>query len=220
MEDLLEENRRVAEEKRKLRDQFADYREEINDFLNRKAYEELLAYVQSDKMGVMSKIENEAAIMRVVLSIWQMEEQEGITEGILTGISDLESAVERYLKVKFFMWRLEFLDERSGLSQALDEVPISVSFLKYLVHTSSFDKMNTSFKLAMLLKERGRLAQAFAMLHYVNELNPGEQGEELVLCEMADICITLGQMKGAAECLGRIHNPSGIFAEYQEKWGI
>ena len=118
------------------------------------------------------------------------------------------------------MWRLEFLDERSGLSQALDEVPISVPFLKYLVHTSSFDKVNTSFKMAMLLKERGTFAQAFAMLHYVNELNPGEQGEELVLCEMADICITLGQMKGAAECLGRIHNPSGIFAEYQEKWGI
>ena len=89
MEDLLEENRRAAEEKKKFRDQFADYREEINGFLNRKAHEEILAYVQSDKMGVMSKIENEAAIMAVILSIWQMEAQEGITEGILTGISDV-----------------------------------------------------------------------------------------------------------------------------------
>lgn len=220
MEDLLENSRQSAEQKRKFKEEFAGYQKEIDEFLGKKAYGELLEYFQSDKMGIMSKIENDAAVMCIILSIYQMEMQEGVEQGIFNGIFNMESAVKRYLKIKFLIWRLEFLDESAVLLEAVDNYSISVPFFKYLIHTSSFDKVNTSFKLAMLLKEKEKLAQAFAILNYTNELGPGKRGSERVYCEMADICIRLGQLGNAAACLKNIEEPSEIFAGYQEKWGI
>lgn len=146
-----------------------------------------------------------------------MEIDEGTEEGILSEFSDMQSLVEHYLKVKFLLWRFEFLDEKAGLSDMIDKNSISVPFFKYLIHTSSFDKANTAFKLALLLKKKRKWGKAFAILNYVNELSPDE---EIVFCEMADICIQTGQIGSAAECLGRIKNPSGILVEYQKKWGI
>ena len=166
---------------------------------------------------ILSKLENHAAIMWIIVSIYQMETEEGIEEGIFSGISDMKSAEEYYLKVKFLMWRLEFLDENAGLSEVIDRHPISVPFLKYLVHTSSFDKANTAYKLAMLLKEKRRWGQAFAMLNYVNDLIPDE---EIVFCEMADICMETGQYQMAGSCIEKIKKSSEILANYRKKWRI
>lgn len=213
----IEREQCEVEERRKLLEDFAGYQKEVDDLLRKGAYSELLEYYQTEKMSMVSKLENQAAIMWIILSIYQMEIDEGIEEGILSECSEMQSAVEHYLKVKFLMWRFEFLDDETGLSNMIDKYPISVPFLKYLIHTSSFDKVNTAFKLALLWKKKGRWGKAFAVLNYVNELSPDE---EIVFCEMADICIQTGQINSAMECLGRIKNPSGILAEYQKKWGL
>lgn len=213
----IQEEQHEVEEREKLMEGFAGYQETVDDLLKKGAYSELLEYYQTEKMSIVSKLENQAAIMYIILSVYQMEIDEGTEEGILSEFSDMQSLVEHYLKVKFLIWRFEFLDEKAGLSDMIDKNSISVPFFKYLIHTSSFDKANTAFKLALLLKKKGKWGKAFAILNYVNELSPDE---EIVFCEMADICIQTGQIGSAAECLGRIKNPSGILEEYQKKWGI
>jgi len=215
--DEIEQEQLEIAERRKLLESFPGYQEEIDGFLKKGAYSELLEYFQTEKMMILSKLENHAAIMWIIVSIYQMETEEGIEEGIFSGISDMKSAEEHYLKVKFLMWRLEFLDENAGLSEVIDRHPISVPFLKYLVHTSSFDKANTAYKLAMLLKEKRRWGQAFAMLNYVNDLIPDE---EIVFCEMADICMETGQYQMAGSCIEKIKKSSEILANYRKKWRI
>lgn len=213
----IEKEKCEEEEKRKLLESFAGYQRDIDDLLESRSYSKLLEYFQSDKMKLISKIENQAAVMGIVLSIYQMETEEGIEEGIFSGIFDMKSAEERYLKVKFLMWRLEFLDQKNELSEFMNKYPVSVPFLKYLIHTSSFEKTNTAFKIALLLKEKKKWGQAFAMLNYVNELSPDE---ELVFCEMADICMQIGQYENVSSCIKKIRNPSEILRSYCKKWGM
>ena len=146
-----------------------------------------------------------------------MEVEEGVEPGILDGVRNMQEIEERWLKLKFLMWKMEFTEEKEKLAEFLERYQISVPFLKYLVNTSSFDKANTAFKLAMILKNAQKPIAAFAMLNYANELAPNE---ELVFCEMADICMNLGQYKEAQECIRRIENPTGILVAYLERWGV
>ena len=214
---IIEEERQQEEKKIELRRQLIQCRQQIEDYLKREAYEDLLAFYQTEQMQMLAGIENDVAVFLVILSIYQMELQEGTKQGILFGIHSMKDAQERYLRAKFLMWRLEFKDEMEGLALFMKQNRVSVPFFKYLVHTSSFTKEETAFKLAMILKENKKYGQAFGMLNYVNELSPGM---ESVFCEMADICMILGQVESAKSCLENIKNSSVILAEYREKWGI
>ena len=214
---VIEQERRREEENKKFRQQFAGYKEEINSFLEREAYEELLDYYMTDNFKKLCLLETEAAVINVVLSIYQEEVNNNSEKKILNGIHNMKEARERYLQAKFAMWRLEFFNERDGFLEFIEKNPVSSYFLIYLVHTSSFEKGDTAIKMAVFLKESGRFSQAFAMLNYVNDLCPDA---EIVYCEMADICIRAGQLENAADCIGRIKNPSGILVGYRKKWGM
>lgn len=220
----IEQIRRVIElerekegEKTRIRQLYAGYRDEIDALLRKASYQELRKYFQTDKIQKICQIDSDVATMDIILNIHEMESKEGVETGILHAAHDMKSAVGWYLKVKFLMWRLEFMGEKEELSELMRKDVVSAPFLKYLVHTSVFEKVDVSFQLAMLLKETWKWGKAFAMLNYVNELMPNQ---EIVFCEMADICIQLGQLESAANCLGNIRNPSELLARYQKKWGI
>lgn len=216
-EGKIEEKKQDVELKKQLRKKLPDCERRINQYLKEENREGLLQIFQEKEFQNLAQLDNTLAIFNVVLSIYHMETEENIPGKILTGIHSIQEAEERYLRLKFLMWRLEFRNEKEELQIALRKYQVSVPFLKYLVHTSSFEKANTAFKLAMLLKEEGHFAQAFGMLNYVNELSPDE---ELTYCEMADICLKNHKYREASECLGRIQNPSGILEAYAQKWGI
>lgn len=215
--EFIEQEKQKEAEKQKLREKYADYREKIDAFLEREAYGQLQDYFETEEVQVLSKIENDVALFCIVLSVYSMEVQEGAEHSILEGVRSLQQMRERWLTAKFLMWRLEFMGEKEGLGEFLDKNRVSVPFLKYLVHTSSFDKANTALKLAMFLKENNQLAASFAMLSYVNELCPDE---EFVLCELADICMKAGQYQRAQDYIGRIQNPTGFLNEFLERWKI
>lgn len=215
--ELMEQEKQKETEKQELREKYAGCRKKIDAFLEEGAYGQLQDYVQTQEVQILSKLESDVALLCIVLSVYFMEQQEGAEHVILEGVRSLQQMRERWLTAKFLMWRLEFTGEKEGLGEFLEKYQVSVPFLKYLVHTSSFDKANTSLKLAMFLKENHKLAAAFAMLSYVNELCPDE---EFVLCEMADICMRAGQFKQAQEYIGRIQNPTGILNGFLERWQI
>ncbi len=214
---VIEPEREKEREKTAIRQLYTGYRDEIDELLKKTSYQELIEYFQSDKIQTVAQIDGEIATMGIILNVYEMELREGVETGILSAVYDMKSAVDWYLKVKFLMWRLEFLGEKDELSKLMREDKVSVPFMKYLVHTSSFEKEDTSFKIAMLLKETGRWGKAFAMLNYVNELMPDQ---EIVFCEMADICVQLGRLEDAMNCLKNINNPSELLVRYQKKWGI
>ena len=190
-------------------------KKEINKRLKAEDYASLPGLFQTEEMKEMAQLDNSFAIMHIVMSIYDMEQTEGVTEGILSGVYDMQEAEQRYLNMKFLMWRLEFAGDSAGLSEQIQQNHVSVPFLKYLIHTSSFDQANTAYKIAMLLKEHRRYANAFGMLRFVNELTPGE---ESVLCEMADIWIKMRQYQMAETCIQQIKNPTSILAKYQQQW--
>lgn len=215
--ELIEQEKQKETEKQQFREKYADYREKIDAFLENEAYGQLQEYFQTEEIKVLSNIEDDVALFSIILSIYSMEVEEGVEPGILDGVRNMQEIEERWLKLKFLMWRMEFADEKEGVAEFLERYQISVPFLKYLINTSSFDKVNTAFKLAMILKNARKPVAAFAMLNYANELAPDE---ELVFCEMADICMNLGQYKEAQDCVRRIDNPTQILAAYLERWGV
>lgn len=216
-EEKIEKEKREAEEKRKLQGNIMEWKRRINEYLVEEKYVELLSVFQDKEVVELAKVDNTLAVFSIVLSIYGMEIEEGISGRILDGIHDIQKAEEVYLRIKFLIWRLEFQDEKEELKDGLCKYHVSFPFLKHLIHASSFEKANTAFKLAMLLKEEKCLRQAFEMLQYVNDLSPNE---EIVFCEMADICMQTGQYQMAADCIGKIQNPSGLLVSYERKWGI
>ena len=216
-EEKVTKERRREKENARLRQEYANYREEIDCFLEKKAYEELLSYQETDKFRKVCNLDSEAAIMNVVLCIYRDERKNHCEENILAGIHTMKEARRRFLQAKFVMWKLEFFDENDLFLDFLEKNPVSSYFLMHLIYTSSFEKGDAALKMAMLLKEKRRFAQAFAMLNYLDQICPGE---EVVYCEMADICIITGQAESAANCIGRIKEPTAILAGYRRKWGI
>lgn len=215
--DVVEKERLREEENKRFRQQHSGYRDEINNMLEREVYDELLSYFKTESIQKLCLMENEAAIMNVVLGIYQDELKNGSETKILNGIHSMQEARERFLQTKFTMWRLEFFDEKDEFLEFLAKNPVSPYFFMHLIYTSSFEKGDTALKIAMLLKESGRFAQAFSMLNFLNQLCPNE---EIICCEMADICILAGQLESANDCIQRIKNPSGILMQYREKWGM
>lgn len=215
--EVVEQERQEEEDKKKFRQQHAGYREAIDGFLAREAYDELLDYYQTEPVKKLCLMENDVAIVNIVLVIYQDELANGSEKKILTGIHSMREARERYLRAKFVMWRLEFFDEKDVFLELLEKHPVSPYFLMHLIYTSSFEKGDTAIKMTMILKESGRFAQAFAILNFLNQLCPDE---EAIYCEMAEVCILAGQIESANACIQRIKNPSGILAEYRKKWGM
>lgn len=174
-EGKIEEKKQDVELKKQLRKKLPDCERRINQYLKEENREGLLQIFQEKEFQNLAQLDNTLAIFNVVLSIYRTEIEEKASENILEAIHSIQEAEEYYLKLKFLMWHLEFQNEKESLMVFLRQHPVSVFFLKYLIHTSSFEKANTAFKLAMLLKEEGRFEQAFGMLYYVDELSPGEE---------------------------------------------
>ncbi len=217
LSEEIEISKKKQKEKDLLRKKAVAYREEIDTLIISSEYEELLEFYEKEDLKRLSGIENDIAIFQIILYIYQMEQRENVEQGILNGVRSMGEAVERYLQMKFLLWRVEFRDEEEGRAAFQNMQQISIPFLKYLIHTSSFDKANTAYKLAMFFKGAGKIASAFAMLNYTNELSPDA---EIVFCEMADICMMAGKYKDAAACIARIKEPSEVLVKYQQKWGL
>lgn len=195
----------------------SEIKDKIDEYLNQEKYNELISYFTQAEVADIAVKSGELGNFTIILNIYKMEQEEKQKEKILEGIHSMKEAEEFYLKLKFLMWRIEFRDESQEFMRFVKEHPISLSFLKYLIHTSSFEKVNTAFKIAMLLKENEYYGKAFGMLNYVNELSPNE---EVVYCEMADICMKNQQYREAIECIKQITQPTEIFLQYEQKWEI
>lgn len=215
--EIEQDIRTIQERKRKYDCNYPIYEKKIEQLLEQEKYEQLTELFQKKEVVEIVQMNTTIAVVNLAVNIYQMEQEERIPHKILDGLHTIKEVEKDFLKVKFLLWKLEFLDEEQQFIDYVMEQQISVPYVKYLIHTAAFYKEETAKKIAMQYKEKQAFAKAFAMLNYLNELS---SRKEFVYCEMADICIQLQQYQKAADCIGRIQHPTGLLTEYERKWGI
>lgn len=216
-EEIEKDKQEIEERQAVFKRDYYKYRKIAEQYLVQESYSDLVPFFEQEAAIKISQLDNTMAVLRIAVSIYQMEQEENVPIKILDGLHTLEEVEQVYLTSKFILWRLLFRDEKKEFIDYVADKQLSIPHIKYLIHTSAFEKADTAFQIAMLFKEGGYFGKAFAMLNYFNELG-GDP--ELVYCEMADVCFQARQYKAAADCISKIQNPSGLLNQYEQKWGI
>lgn len=218
--DIEREKQEVIDWSRKCGHRLEEYYTLIDKLLKKGNINKLQILFNQEEFQKDYFKDTRIALMSIILKIYELEKIEGAANYILQPNAGMRQTENYFLKTKFMVWRMEFQagdEETQAFIAYIKEQKVSLQCLKYILHVSSFDKANTSFRLAMAFKAAGMSGMAFGMLNYTLELCPNE---ELVLCEMADICFDNRRFSAASECIGLIKEPTRLLASYREKWGI
>lgn len=221
-EEIRKDAMEIEDWVKRNNERLIQYYEEINDMLSDK---------QSDGRGALVELfqnkEFQAdfyqdaviAQLSIVLGIYQSERDDKIVETILDQGGSIQQLNDFFLALKFKLWRVEQVFDKEaikGFYEFVESRKVTIHALKYIIHTSCFEKLNTAFKIATIFRDSNKPAKAFAMFNYALELSPGE---EIILCEMADICMANRQYDMVPSLLEMIKEKTNIFREYQSKWG-
>ena len=109
-----------------------------------KSYIDKLVALYNDETLVNALCENtEFAFLVVVMTIYNAEEESGISNGVFDWVDSFKSAIDVIRQIKFLLWEIEFLDVKESVSLLLgykSDIGISVPALEYLIHISCCDK--------------------------------------------------------------------------------
>lgn len=214
----LEQDRKQIEEREQRFHQFYErYRGMIEQYLQEEKYNEIVILFEQKEVLELAQMDTGFAILNIIVNIYCMELNEQTAHKIWNHVHSLDELIQIYLRLKMYLWRLEFTEDKNSFIDYVMEQKISVPCIKWLIHTSAFKKSDTVYQIALLYKERRCYAAAFGMLYYLNELS---SDKELINCEMADLYIQLQQYQAAADCLEKIKHPSELFERYKQKWRL
>ena len=126
----------------------------------------------------------------------------------------LRRTEERLIQIitycKFLLWRIELIFDDEAvveLMKYLDYEKLSVIFLVEMIRIGLIDKISMYIKLSMLYKKRMLDTNAFQLLRYANNQEPGN---EQIVCMLADMCIQYGNIESAKKLLETIEKPGRI----------
>lgn len=214
----LEQDRKEIEGREQIfHRSYARYREIIEHCLQEERYSDIAALFDQKDVLDLAQIDTGFAILNIIVNIYRMELNEQTEHNIWDHVHSMDELIRVYLRLKMYLWRLEFTEDQNSFINYVMEQEISVPCVKWLIHTSAFQKTDTIYKIALLYKEHRAYASAFGMLYYLNELS---SEKELIYCEMADLYIQLQQYQAAADCLEKIRHPSELLKKYKQKWGL
>lgn len=215
--EIEQERRQIEIREQIVQRHYSFYKKMIEQYLCEEKYNEVVALFEQKDVLELAQMDNEFAILNIIVNIHRMEQSEQVEYSIWGRKHTVRDVEDTYLKLKMYLWRLEFTEDQDSFIGYILEHQISIPCIKWLIHTSAFKKAETAYKIALLYKKREYFVQAFAMLYYLNELC---SEEELVYCEMADIYMQLHRYEAAADCIKKIHHPSALFDKYKKKWDI
>jgi len=222
LEEIEKEAAQIKEWHEKYQHQLEHHYKEIDEKLQNGSIEkreQILELFQDQQFQSIFYQDAAIAQMSIILGIYQTEKEDKKEHTILDQGNSIGELTEYFLKLKFKIWRLEMqLDEESKklFLDFVSQYNVTLHAIKFIIHTSSFDKANTAFKIGCLLKNQQQAAMAFGMFNYALELCPGE---DIILCEMADICFLNKQYETAKQLIAMVENKTGILEEYMRKWG-
>lgn len=160
------------------------------------------------------------AYMVIIITIYDAEINEGTEPTFLDGRHSIAELIELFNRIKFLLWRMEFdMDEKSAdlLLSVIEKNKISITAVTYILQSAGIDKKKLIIKAALLFKDRKKLALAFKLLKNASVLHPGE---EIILCELAEICFLADNKDAAIQYLSQIKNVSRYALDLKKKWGL
>lgn len=215
--EIKQEQNKIAQDQHFYYRYYHKYRQQIEQYMREENYCKVTALFEQEDVLKLAQMDNEFAVLNIIVNIYRMELEEQAAEYIWNTRHSIKEIVSVYLQLKMYLWRLEFTEDCTGFMQYVWEQKISVSCVKWLIHTSAFKKTDTVYKIAVLYKQQRYFVQAFKMLYYLDECS---DRKELVYCEMADIYMKLQQYEAAEQCIKKIQYPTELLEYYKKNWGI
>lgn len=129
-EEIEKDKQEIEERQAVFKRDYYKYRKIAEQYLVQESYSDLVPFFEQEAAIKISQLDNTMAVLRIAVSIYQMEQEENVPIKILDGLHTLEEVEQVYLTSKFILWRLLFCDEKRNL---LIMWPIS----SYQFHISS-----------------------------------------------------------------------------------
>lgn len=223
-------NQKIDEKERKHLEWIVAYRNKIPDIikeidlkLERKKdeeFKELVSFFQKEAFQKNYSNSNEMSCMMVVAAIYDQEKKDNVDITILHKYDTFLQLFEYIRELKFLLWRTEFFREDENLNTLLSFLQksnTSVQTILYMLHQTAITPYTTALNIANLYLELQNTSAAFRLLKYANELNPGD---EVVLCFMAQICLSVQEVDVARECIEQILHPRAMAEKIAALCGI
>lgn len=223
-EFVREKEKREQEWQRSYKQQEQEVLEKIEQNLalgTQEARTELLTMFRNQEFTEIYKTRNALAYMIVIMQVYEKEIQAGEKETILDMGRSRQELKEKYVELKFILWRIDFVKDESGKEMLLDFIRKNHAtpyMIRRVIDTSVFrtHQEQMLIKLSDIFIEQNMLRYAFHMLEYLDELSPGN---EEILCMLAELMGSAGKQAQAAEYLDRVKNPGGLTERMREKYG-
>lgn len=142
------------------------------------------------------------AQMYVITSIYKMEKEAGITNGILERGDTVEELMKYMQKVKFLMYRLDFeVCKEEEWLRLFKECQVSTVTLEILMKTTVMRPVRIALRMEKLFEEAGMYAELFCIYRVLFEKYPGNCH---VLNKMAELYLRIGKREEARALLMQI----------------
>lgn len=171
---------------------------------------------------------DDAAIMYVVMQIYEREQKSGITSGILEQGKDVEQLQKYMQNLKFMLYRVDFeIDAEVGeeLLMFIKQHNVSTIVLETMMTTVAMRPLLLALKLEQLFEQNLMYKELFFIYNFINQRYPGNYR---VLRKQAELYLRTGYKEEARECLGQIPDYSEelcleqqeIFVLQEELWKL
>lgn len=142
------------------------------------------------------------AQMYVITSIYKMEREAGITNGILERGDTVEELIRYMQKVKFLMYRLDFaVCREEDWLKMFREYQVSTVMLEIIMKTAVMRLVRIALKMEKLFETAGMYAELFCIYRVLFEKYPGNCR---VLNKMAELYLRTGKKEEAKMLLMQI----------------
>lgn len=223
-EFVREKEKQEQEWQRSYKQQEQEVLEKIEQNLalgTQEARAELLTMFRNQEFTEIYKTRNALAYMIVIMQVYEKEIQAGEKETILDMGRSCQELKEKYVELKFILWRIDFVKDESGKEMLLDFIRKNHAtpyMIRRVIDTSVFQTHQEQMliKLSDIFIEQNMLRYAFHMLEYLDELSPGN---EEILCMLAELMGSAGKQAQAAEYLDRVKKPGGLTERMRERYG-
>ena len=181
--------------------------------------EQLLQLFRDKQFIETYKSRNDIAYMIVIMKIYEVEISNHNQKTILDMGNSMKVLREKYNELKFILWRIGFREEESTVQRLVDFIRInhvSQDMIRQVINSSVSEKSVLLIKLTEIFLDNSMLSYAFCMLDFMNELSPGD---ETVLCMLAELCGSVGNIQRMNEYLDRIEKPGRLAEGIRIKYG-
>lgn len=154
------------------------------------------------------------------INIWYRECDAGESPDIFDMAHSVAEIICSMNRIRFLIWELIFIGEEESeelLCGFLTEQRVSATMLLEVLDRAAPDRYQAAVKLAEVFGRRRLLRYQLRVLLYAAEIC---EGDETVLCALAELYMQAGRRALAQECVNQIKNASGEAERIRREYGL